>query len=517
MSSSKAILVSQDPSLMEAVRGAIASTRGIRLEVLGDIDTACKETLGDDQVLVNLVHLDGMTNVAGLTRILQGAAGAGRPVATIVICEREHPERTLALMRLGVVECLSRPLNLGRLAYLIDSLTIGARHGVRRALDSDACEVLSLGGESPFLYVSNTRMGRMVEQIQRIAGLETTVVLGGETGTGKTHLAEVIHRLSSRRDEPFLTINVGALAANLIESEMFGHAKGAFTGADAERTGKFAAVGRGTLFLDEIDSLPPGLQAKLLRVVEERKFEPVGSNKTRKLERPADRGQQQAARAGGGRREVPGRPVLPVQRGRLRAAAVAGAHPLIPALVGPLMAEFAARAGRRIEGIAPAAMRALQEHSWPGNVRELRNAIERAVALCPGEVIELEDLPDHFYRTVPGPAPAPQPGSRAHGVRAHARGVRRPPRAGRRPLGVRNIARSGRCRHPPGPTEGRSSGGGDVAVIGQFDPGRVQEAGGGVAHRPGAGAQRLEPAPRRSRAGRQPHDPLQEAAQVRAD
>ncbi len=398
---------------MEAVRGAIASTRGIRLEVLGDIDTACKETLGDDQVLVNLVHLDGMTNVAGLTRILQGAAGAGRPVATIVICEREHPERTLALMRLGVVECLSRPLNLGRLAYLIDSLAIGARHGVRRALDSNACEVLSLGGESPFLYVSNTRMRRMVEQIQRIAGLETTVVLGGETGTGKTHLAEVIHRLSSRRDEPFLTINFGALAANLIESEMFGHAKGAFTGADAERTGKFAAVGRGTLFLDEIDSLPPGLQAKLLRVVEERRFEPVGSNNTRKLSArlivASNQPLEREVAAGRFRADLYYRfNVVAFELPPLRERAQ-----LIPALVDTLMAEFAARAGRRIEGIAPAAMRALLEHSWPGNVRELRNAIERAVALCPGEVIELEDLPDHFYRKVPGPAPAPQPGSGA--------------------------------------------------------------------------------------------------------
>ena len=114
------------------------------------------------------------------------------------------------------------------------------------------------GGESPFLFVPNTRMGRMIEQIQRIAPLDTTVLLEGETGTGKTRLAGVIHRLSPRRDKPFLAINCGALSASLIESEMFGHVAGAFTGADADRTGKFAAVGRGTLFLDEIDSLPPG-------------------------------------------------------------------------------------------------------------------------------------------------------------------------------------------------------------------------------------------------------------------
>src|SRR5262249_3613003 len=109
------------------------------------------------------------------------------------------------------------------------------------------------------------------------------ILLGGETGTGKTRLAGLIHRLSPRRDRPFLTINCGALSATLIESEMFGHVKGAFTGADANRVGKFTAAGRGTLFLDEIDALPPSLQAKLLRAVEERVFEPVGSNKTESL------------------------------------------------------------------------------------------------------------------------------------------------------------------------------------------------------------------------------------------
>jgi len=244
-------------------------------------------------------------------------------------------------------------------------------------------------------------------------------MLGGETGTGKTHLAGVIHRLSPRRDQPFLTINCGALAANLIESEMFGHVKGAFTGADAERTGKFAAVGRGTLFLDEIDSLPPELQAKLLRVVEERAFEPVGSNKTMRLRArlivASNRPLEREMAAGRFRPDLYYRfNVVAFEIPPLRQRC-----PLIPALARSLLAEFASRAGRRIDAIASEAMQALLAHSWPGNVRELRNVIERAVALCTGDVIGLDDLPEHIHATgqamaadptpksVPGAAPSP--------------------------------------------------------------------------------------------------------------
>jgi DNA-binding NtrC family response regulator len=409
MSHPKALLVSQDPSLVEAAKEAVSLTWGFELEVIADIEGVSDEILGHDRVLITLVHLDRKTSVACVTRILQVVAQSRRPVAAIAICEDFNPEQILALTRVGVAECLCRPLNLSRLAYLIDSLTMEARHALRPgpAPDPGRDEVVSLGDDPPFLFVPTTRMGRMVEQINRIAPLDTSVMIGGETGTGKTHLAGVIHRLSPRRDEPFLTINCGALAANLIESEMFGHVKGAFTGADAERTGKLAAVGRGTLFLDEIDALPPELQAKLLRVVEERAFEPVGSNKTLKLRArlivASNRPLEQEVAAGRFRADLFYRFnvvafQLPPLRDRL---------PLIPALARALLAEYAARNGRRIAGIAPPAMHALVAHTWPGNVRELRNVIERAVALCPGEVVGLDDLPDHFHLIAPVAAPSP--------------------------------------------------------------------------------------------------------------
>jgi DNA-binding NtrC family response regulator len=401
------LLVSQDATLVDAVREAVQETRGFQLAVAGDIDTACNQILGHDQTLVTLVHLDDRTNVAGLTQILQTTALARRPVVTIVITEHANPEQALTLVRLGVADCLSRPLNLSRLSYLIDYLTIQARYGLRHgaALERDSADILSLGDKSPFLFIANARMGRMVDQIQRIAPLETTIMIGGETGTGKTHLAGAIHGLSPRRNQPFLTINCGSLAANLIESEMFGHVRGAFTGADAERMGKFAAVGRGTLFLDDIDALAPELQAKLLRVVEERVFEPVGSNKTQRLQArlivACNRPLEREVAAGRFRADLFYRlNVVAFEIPPLRERTA-----MIPALARAMLADLAARHGRRIDDIDPEAMQALRAFAWPGNIRELRNVIERAAALCPGPIIGLDDLPEHFQPTVAAMGP----------------------------------------------------------------------------------------------------------------
>ena len=386
---------------MNAVNAVIRSVRGFGILVVPDIETACKEIAArKNQIIVNLVHLDGTTNVSGMTRVLQTEGTDRRPIVTIAISEHAHPEQALIFTRLGVAECMSRPLDLSRLAYLIDVLTIEARYRLPfapRIVQPERAEVQSLGGERQFLFLPEGRMGRTIEQIKRIAPLDTTVMIGGETGTGKTHLAGVIHSLSPRSAEPFLTINCGALAANLVESEMFGHTRGAFTGADADRAGKFAAVGRGTLFLDEIDSLAPELQAKLLRVVEERAFEAVGSNKTLRLQarlivasnRPLDH----EVAAGRFRSDLFYRINvvafdLPPLRERIE---------IVPALAHAQLADHAARNGRLVEGIAPAAMRDLLGYTWPGNVRELRNVIERAVALGHGPVIEAADLPEHLH------------------------------------------------------------------------------------------------------------------------
>jgi DNA-binding NtrC family response regulator len=393
------LLACSDAPLIDAVKGAIEATSKFRLDVVADVDEVCNSIVEHDQIVVVLVHLKKQNHVAGLTRLLQTISITRPSVVTLVIAEEPHPEQVLALLRLGVADCLTRPLDLNRLVYLIQVLTIEFRYGTPRpAPAAIGSRIELLGDGSGFLYDDQGRMGRTIEQIRRIAPLNTTILLDGETGTGKTSLAGVIHQLSPRRDKPLLTINCGALASSLIESEMFGHVRGAFTGADSDRVGKFAAVGSGTLFLDEIDSLPPALQAKLLRVVEERVFEPVGSNTTLKLHArlivASNRSLDREVAAGRFRADL---------FYRLNVAAfeippLREHKQIIPALAQSFIAEFADTGGQRIVGIRDDALQVLVEYSWPGNIRELRNVIERTVALSPGPIIGLDDLPEALHR-----------------------------------------------------------------------------------------------------------------------
>src|SRR5207248_209117 len=243
----------------------------------------------------------------------------------------------------------------------------------------------------PFFCVMAPEMVELMEQVRRVAPQDTTLLFTGQTGTGKTRLARLVHEFSPRRDQPFLVVDCGALSPTLIESEMFGHVRGAFTGADRDRAGKLAAAGSGTLLLDEINSLPLPLQSKLLRVVDERVFEPVGSNKPQPLRArliavsnaPLDR-EVDAGRFRSDlfyRLNVVGFYLPPL---RDRRAAIAP-------LAAQFLAEFAARNRPDVRGLSSAAVRALEAYGWPGNVRELRNVIERAVALCPGPDVQPRD------------------------------------------------------------------------------------------------------------------------------
>lgn len=407
------LLASSDGSLVRAVEGALASIKALRLEVAPGMGEA-GDRVGRDGVLLVLAHLGEESCVSGITRLLQTISIANPSAKVLVLGDRYHAEQALALLRLGVADYLARPVDLGRLAYLVDVLTLQARYTGRRPAPApeprvDPARLAKEDGS--FVYLPTSKMGRLMDQVRRIAAQDTTILLDGETGTGKTRLASHIHQLSSNAGRPFLAINCGALAANLIESEMFGHVKGAFTGADADRVGKFAEVGKGTLFLDEVDSLPLPLQAKLLRAVEERVFEPVGSNKSQPMQArlivASSRPLEQEVAAGRFRVDL-------YYRLNVVAFTLPPLHErkdMIPHLVRGFLDEISARAGRPVPDIAPEALHALQEHHWPGNIRELRNVIERAVALCPSHVIHVEDLPELFHHLQPAPEPAhcPEP------------------------------------------------------------------------------------------------------------
>lgn len=387
------LLVSMDQSLIAIVQELLSSVDGLRLDIRAGIEEAYRH-LGHNRVALVLLHLPDTQAAPDVTAFLQLVAAARPPIPTLVLSERHDAEQALALLRAGATDYLSRPLDLTRLAFLLDVLTVSARYGESaRGPGPDSTTVKSLGAEDPFLYVPTAEIGRLMEQVHRVAPRDTTLLFQGETGTGKTRLARLVHELSPRRHEPFVVVDCGVLSANLIESEIFGHVRGAFTGGDRDRIGKFAEAGRGTLLLDEIDALPPALQTKLLRVVDERVFEPVGANKPQPLQArliaATNRSLEKEVAGGRFRADLYYRLnvvafTLPPLRER---------RELIPSLADRFVTEFAARNGRQLNGIAPEALRALQAYPWPGNIRELRNVIERLVVLCAGPLIQLEDMP----------------------------------------------------------------------------------------------------------------------------
>jgi two-component system response regulator HydG len=260
----------------------------------------------------------------------------------------------------------------------------------------------SLGEYGAFLYLPSTEMARVLGQVRMVAPQDTTVLLTGETGTGKTHLARLIHELSPRRGLPFMVVNCGALSQTLIESELFGHVKGSFTGADRDRVGKFQEAGAGTLVLDEVDALPLALQAKLLRTVEERVFEPVGSNRSQRVHArliaASNRSLEREVEAGRFRSDLYYRLnvvgfTLPPLRDR---------GYIIGPIANQYISEFSAKRGREVRSLSPQVLSLLERYPWPGNVRELRNVVERAVALCPSTEITLNELPETIL--VPQPS-----------------------------------------------------------------------------------------------------------------
>src|SRR5215831_15798383 len=254
-------------------------------------------------------------------------------------------------------------------------------------------------GDSPALKTA-------LDLLSTVAPTDSSVLIVGETGTGKELVARAAHRLSSRCDKPFVKLNCAAIPVGLLESELFGHEKGAFTGAIAQKTGRFELADRGTLFLDEVGDIPLELQPKLLRVLQEQEFERLGSNRTHKVDvrliAATHRDLPAMVRQGTFREDLYYRlKVFPIQVPALRQRTED-----IPKLVTHFTALYARRMNKRINEVPPETMDALVRYRWPGNVRELQNFIERAVILSPHLVLrapisELEPFNSHSESSVP--------------------------------------------------------------------------------------------------------------------
>jgi DNA-binding NtrC family response regulator len=337
-----------------------------------------------DLVLLD-IRLPGMDGIEVLERI----KGLDEGVEVVLVTAVRTVRTAVAAMKLGAFDYLTKPFEEDEL------LSVVRRALERRSLEREVVFLRSelerrhaweLVGEHP-------EMQRLYRVVAQVARTTTTVLITGESGTGKELIARAIHRQGPRRDKPFVAVNPAAIAETLMESELFGHERGAFTGAYHRKLGKFELAQGGTLFLDEIATLKPELQAKLLRVLQEREIERVGSGQAIKIDAriiAATNADVAAAVSAGTFRED--------LYYRLNVV-----HLTVPSLrerasdIDLLVAHFIRRYnhefGKRIQGLTPEATEALRAYRWPGNVRELQNVVERSVVLVDGPMIGVDDLP----------------------------------------------------------------------------------------------------------------------------
>jgi len=311
-------------------------------------------------------------------------------IPVIILTGHGTIESAVQAMHDGAYDFLTKPVNLDRLSLLVKR-ALGNRE---LALQNRALqEELERRSQFSNIIGRSAEMRQVFELVRQVAPARTSVLITGESGVGKEMIAEALHYNSPRRDKPFIKLHCAALTETLLESELFGHEKGAFTGAIARKRGRFELAHLGTLFLDEIGEINQTVQIKLLRVLETKSFERVGGEETVEVDvrliAATNRDLTQAIAKGSFREDLYYRlNVVNIHIPPLRER-----KDDIPLLMAAFLREFSRENGRTIEGIDPKARRALTNYSWPGNVRQLRNSIESAVVLCKGNVITPEDLP----------------------------------------------------------------------------------------------------------------------------
>lgn len=332
-------------------------------------------------VVITDVTMPGMTGYE-LQRLINEAAPE---IPVIIMTAFGTIPQAVAAIRNGAFEYVTKPFDLEQLKKVVASAVDQGnepKKQIRKAKKN------SLGDE-PFLAVSDS-MKQVLETVKQVADSRATIMIGGESGVGKEVVANALHTLSGRAKKPFVAVSCAALPETLLESELFGYEKGAFTGANGSKVGRFEAAEQGTLFLDEIGEIPHTVQVKLLRVLQEREIERLGATKPTKIDvrlvTATHRDLNAAVEAGTFRLDL----LYRLQVVEIKIPALRERIEDIVPLAEMFMRKFAVENGRDPLEIGPAAKTAMEQYYWPGNVRELENTIERAMVLAPGSATELE-------------------------------------------------------------------------------------------------------------------------------
>ena len=394
------LVVDDEPAIQKALRDVLED-EGYRVSVAGSGADALKAVSDEAPDLVFLdvwmPRMDGLETLAELKRL--------RPDATVVVISGHGTiETAIKATRLGAWDFIEKPLSLEKtlvtVARALEHGRLERENAALRARLDQRTEII--GASAPIQALR--------EQIATAAPSSGRVLIHGENGSGKELVARAIHALSARAAQPFVEVNCAAIPEELIESELFGHERGAFTGALARRRGKFEAADRGTLFLDEIGDMSLKTQAKVLRALEEQAFERVGGREPLRVDvrviAASNRDVVSLIAQGAFREDLFYRlNVIPIEVPPLRIR-----KEDVPALVEHFVRVFCAENGKRLKTVSPAALTYFMTYDWPGNVRELRNMVERLVIMVPGETVGAEDLPPPLRPKSDGPALAPGDG-----------------------------------------------------------------------------------------------------------
>ncbi len=381
------ILVVEDERAIRIALKGLLKREGYEVELAEDGDSALEALEGEsfDLVLTDLALGHGADGMA----VLERAKSLRAETAVVMITAHGSEKIAVLAMKAGAEDYIPKPFDNDEIRVV-----------VRRALDRHRLErehrllLERVQREFGFENIIGTSAGmrRVYETIQKVAETDLTVLIRGQSGTGKELVAQAIHNTSGRRNRPFVAVNCAAINQELVESELFGHEKGAFTGADQRREGRFELADGGTVFLDEIGDMAADTQAKVLRVLQERKFERVGGNQSAEVDvrvvAATHRNLEEDVKEGRFREDLYYR----LKVVQIELPPLCERTEDLASLSDRFLTQLAERLGRPKKTLSAVAMSRLLKHSWPGNVRELRNALEQAAVLCSGAEIEEVDL-----------------------------------------------------------------------------------------------------------------------------